>query len=108
VKTDLVRNLEEQRKTLESRYQDLQRKLDDQRKAFDEERRDLQRKIDDHRKVMDEERRELLTRVQTLSERMATVEGKDIQYWPPRASPTVTKSNAACGVAKNPLRRKRR
>ena len=47
----------------------MQRKLDEQRRAFDEERKDLQRRFDD-------ERRELLTRMQTVSERLATVEGR--------------------------------
>lgn len=73
-KVDLARQLDDQRKALESKHQEVQRKLDDQRRAADDDRKELQRKIDDQRKTFDDERRDLLTRVQTLSERLATVE----------------------------------
>jgi hypothetical protein len=73
-RTVIKQNVAEQRKTAQEDKADFQRKLDDQRKTFDEERRELQRRFDDQRKTFDDERRELLTRVQSLSERLAAVE----------------------------------
>ena len=80
----------------ESKFQEVQQKWTTSGAAFDEERKEMQRRFEERRKLFDDERRELLTRVQSVSERLATVEGRTsvlISTQKAKATPTPTSGN---------------